>query len=172
LRFVGICYRSHDPKWSFKPISGEGAAKTGGRFNPPGIETLYLARSIVGAAKETTQGLARKIDPMVLCSYDVDCEDVLDLTDARVLKDYGILADILSCAWRGFLLRSETPPSWKLSEDVRAKGAAGIIVPSFAPGAANEDRNLVLWKWGKDLPYRVRVYDPSNRLPKNQLSWD
>lgn len=31
--------------------------------------------------------------------------------------------------------------------------------------------NLVLWRWGPELPNRIRVYDPSGRLPANQLSW-
>jgi RES domain-containing protein len=48
---------------------------------------------------------------------------------------------------------------------------AGVLAPSYAPGASERDRNLVLWRWGPDLPHQVEVYDPSGRLPKNQLSW-
>jgi RES domain-containing protein len=51
------------------------------------------------------------------------------------------------------------------------RGHAGILAPSFAPGATHADNNLVLWKWGTELPHRVTVYDPSGRLPKDQLSW-
>jgi RES domain-containing protein len=29
----------------------------------------------------------------------------------------------------------------------------------------------VLWDWGPDLPHKVTVFDPSGRLPKDQLSW-
>ncbi len=36
VRFQGLAYRAHDPRWSFKPLSGEGAAVHGGRFNPKG----------------------------------------------------------------------------------------------------------------------------------------
>jgi RES domain-containing protein len=50
-------------------------------------------------------------------------------------------------------------------------GHAGILVPSFAPGAGPDDHNLVLWRWGARRPHKIRVYDPSGRLPKNQLSW-
>jgi RES domain-containing protein len=31
---------------------------------------------------------------------------------------------------------------------------------------------VVLWTWGPDLPHNVNVFDPTGRLPKNQLSWD
>ncbi len=29
LRFTGTCYRAHDPRWAFKPASGDGAAIKG-----------------------------------------------------------------------------------------------------------------------------------------------
>lgn len=53
-----------------------------------------------------------------------------------------------------------------------AGGNAGILVPSYAPGATDGDYNLVLWRWGSSLPHQVNVFDPSGRLPKNQLSWN
>ena len=53
-----------------------------------------------------------------------------------------------------------------------ARGIAGILVPSFAPGAAPHDENLVLWDWSGRPPHQVTVFDPSGRLPRNQLSWD
>lgn len=83
MRFVGTCYRAHDPRWSFKPTSGEGAAIRGARFNPKGVPALYLGLSIMTAIKEISQGLPHRLDPTVLCSYDVDCEDVIDLTTER-----------------------------------------------------------------------------------------
>jgi hypothetical protein len=52
LRFQGTGYRAHDPKWSCIPLSGDGAAIDGGRFNPKGIPTFYLSLSIETALKE------------------------------------------------------------------------------------------------------------------------
>ena len=121
MRFAGTCYRAHDPRWAFKPISGAGAAVHGGRFNPRGTEALYLALSLIGAVNEAAQGFAFKLQPMVLCSYDADID-----------------------------------------------GIAGLLVPSYAPGASRQDCNSVLWRWGEA---QVRVYDPSGRLPKDQPSW-
>ncbi len=45
------------------------------------------------------------------------------------------------------------------------------FVPSFANGATPDDHNLVLWRWGSDLPHKVMVYDPTGKLPKNQMYW-
>jgi RES domain-containing protein len=54
MRFQGICYRAHEPKWSFMPLSGSGASINGGRFNPKGIPALYLSLSVETAIKEIT----------------------------------------------------------------------------------------------------------------------
>ncbi|WP_296615528.1 RES domain-containing protein [Sphingomonas sp.] len=43
---MGRCYRGHNPVCSFSPISGEGSAITGGRFNRNGEATLYLSLDI------------------------------------------------------------------------------------------------------------------------------
>jgi RES domain-containing protein len=60
--------------------------------------------------------------------------------------------------------------SWQLARRLIARGIAGILVPSFAPGATAGDHNLVLWDWSEGSPHQVRVFDPSGRLPRNQLS--
>jgi RES domain-containing protein len=171
LRFRGTCYRAHDPRWAFKPASGEGAAIKGARFNPKGVKTLYLALSIMTAVKEANQGFAHRIDPCVLCSYDIDCADIADLTTERGRAEHGVSLEEMACSWAGALAEGRRPASWAIYDRLHPRGTAGILVPSFAPGAEAGDRNLVLWTWGPDLPHRVEVYDPSGRLPKDQLSW-
>jgi len=171
LRFVGTCYRAHDPRWAFKPIAGDGAAIRGARFNPKGAPALYLALGIMTAVKEANQGLAYRIDPCVLCSYDVDCKDIVDLRKPEDREGAGIRHEDMACAWMDFLAEGKRPPSWAIYERLIGQGAAGILVSSFAPGADTADQNLVLWSWGEDLPHRVTVIDPSGRLPHNQLSW-
>jgi RES domain-containing protein len=52
-----------------------------------------------------------------------------------------------------------------------AEGAAGMLAPSYAPGATTADRNLILWRWSDRPPHKITVHDPSGRLPKDQLSW-
>jgi RES domain-containing protein len=79
------------------------------------------------------------------------------------------LAD-MACDWELDLAYGRDPASWRVADRL-SKTAAGILVPSFATGARIDMHNLVLWKWGPDLPHRVTAYDPSRRLPKNQLSW-
>jgi RES domain-containing protein len=169
LRFVGVCYRAHDPRWSFKPTSGDGAALRGARFNPKDVPALYLALSIVGAVKEANQGFAHRIDPCVLCCYDVDCHDIADLRTEAGRIAAKVRLDDMSCAWMDFLARGARPPSWGIHDRLKPE-SAGILVPSFAPGASADDHNLVLWRWG-DAGHKVEVVDPNQRLPVSQASW-
>lgn len=171
MRFVGTCYRAHDPRWAFRPTSGEGAAIRGARFNPRGVPALYLALSVMTAVKEANQGLAHRIDPCVLCSYDIDCADIADLTTEKEREQFSVSVDEMGCSWATALANGDRPASWSVYDRLKADRIVGIIVPSFAPGAEEVDRNLVLWEWGPDLPHKVAVIDPSGRLPKDQLSW-
>jgi RES domain-containing protein len=172
LRLQATCYRAHHPKWSFRPLSGEGAAVHGGRFNPAGIPALYLAFSLETAVREAKREFAFKIDPCLLCCYDVDCADIVDLRSDAGRSEHGVTLADLSRGWDSDVLERREPATWQLARRLMARGIAGILVPSFAPGATSSDQNLVLWDWSDRPPHQVRVFDPSGRLPRNQLSWE
>ncbi len=171
MRFQGLGYRAHNPRWSFKPASGDGAAIHGGRFNPKGVPALYLALDPMTAVMEANRGLAFKIEPCLLCSYEVDCEDIVDLRTDEARASRGVAAQDMAAGWFSFVAEGRQPPSWRIAGRLIDEGAAGILVPSYAPGASAAHQNLVLWEWSDALPHKVAVFDPSGRLPKNQLSW-
>lgn len=171
MRFQGTCFRAHDPKWAFSPISGAGAALKGGRFNPVGVPALYLALTLSGMFKEMGHGFGHRFDPLTVCAYAVDVEDIVDLRDDAGRAAAGVVLDDLACAWAYDLTQRRKPASWRVAETLIAAGAAGILVPSFATGARPGMDNLVLWRWGADLPHQVTVHDPDGRLPKDQASW-
>lgn len=123
------------------------------------------------AIKEISQGLPHRLDPTVLCSYDVDCEDVIDLTTERGRGAASVSASEMAGDWAWAIAVGERPASWAIYDRLVSQGAAGIVVPSYAVGADANDRNLVLWEWGSALPHLVEVFDPSGRLPRDQLSW-
>jgi RES domain-containing protein len=172
LRFQGEAYRAHDPRWSWTPLSGDGAALRGGRFNGRGQPALYLSLTPMTAVREASAGFAHRLEPLLLCTYAVDCEDIVDLRDDAGRAAEGVGLSDLACPWALDLAEGRKPASHAVVERLADGGAAGVLVPSFAHGAAPHDQNLVLWRWGKDLPHKVEVHDPSGRLPKNQLSWD
>ena len=171
MRFRGLAYRANDPRWSFKPLSGDGAAVHGGRFNPKGTPALYAALDPMTAIKEAAQGFARKFEPCVLCTYEVDCEDVADLRGERQRSAAGVGEEDMACPWFADEAAGREPASWRLARRLIADGAAGVLAPSFVRGATPGDVNLILWDWSGRLPHKVAVFDLSGRLPKNQLSW-
>lgn len=124
------------------------------------MSALYLALAVDSLFAEMGHDLAHRFELLTVCSYDVDVEGIVDFRADPV-------AD-MDCAWRYEVANGREPTSWRLARRLIASGNAGLIVPSFAPGARADMANLVLWRWGPDLPHRVVVHDPSGRLPKNQ----
>lgn len=120
---------------------------------------------------EMGHGLAHRFDPLTVCSYSVDMEDIVDLSTEAGRAAEGVTLSDLACEWRYLRSRGEYPPSWAIAEALAEKGVAGILTPSFARSASTATTNLVLWKWGPSPPHFVEVYDPSQKLPKDQSSW-
>ena len=46
------------------------------------------------------------------------------------------------------------------------KGYQGLLVRSFAPGASQNNVNLVLWAWGETPPARLKLIDDESRLSR------
>jgi RES domain-containing protein len=165
LRLATRVWRAHNPLWAWAPDSGEGAALHGGRFNPKGVPALYTSMGVITAMAEAQQGFVRKAQPMTMVAYEVDCDDVPDLTDPATLAVEGISDGELRCAWQLLAGTGAPVPSWILAKRLIAKGIAAIIVPSFALGAAPGDSNVVFWKWARSAPHRVEPIDDHGRLP-------
>lgn len=170
MRLTGTVFRAHHPRWSFAPASGTGAAIYGGRFNPVGMPALYTSLRMETAWMEAQQGFPLKAQPLTICAYDVDCDDVADLTRAQDRARFGIAAEDLRCAWKSLLAHGIVPPTWQLARRLVAAGIAAIIVPSFVRGARPDDRNVVFWDWSDQPPHRLQVIDDENRLPLKFIS--
>jgi RES domain-containing protein len=156
-RFAGLLYRALNPMWMKDPLSGEGARRYGGRFNPKGMAALYTALTPEGAIAEANQA-GRPFEPVTLVAYEADVGPVLDATDpAQKLADPAVLA---ADDWRVQMMDKGGSDGQRLAERLAADGWAGMIVPSFAPGVAPGARNLVLWYWQGAL----RVIDSEGRL--------
>lgn len=168
--FSGFGYRAHDPKWAFDPLSGEGAAIHGGRFNSKGVPALYLATSLECAILEASHGFAYRFEPLTICTYEIPRIELADLTDAGLLSAAGILDDDLTSPWMLELSNGTRPRSWQVPDKL-SKTWAGAYVPSFARNARADFRNIVLWRWNTEPADEVKIFDPNSRLPRNQQSW-
>jgi RES domain-containing protein len=127
--------------------------------------------TVEGMLVEMGHGFGHRFDPLTICTYNVDVDDIVDLrTDCGRAAEAIDLAS-MACPWAYDLATGQPPASWEIAKSLIAKGAAGILSPSFATGARPDMANLILWRWGFELPHKVEVHDPSGRLPKDQSSW-
>ncbi len=172
MRLAGVVYRAHNPRWSFAPHSGDGAARYGGRFNPVGVPALYTSRRMETAWLEAQQGFPFKAQPLTICAYEFDCTDMADLSEDKERREFDVAMADLTCAREDLVDRRIEPPSWLLARRLMEAGLAGIAVPSLAPGARPTDRNVVFWRWSDDVPHKVRVIDDGARLPRDGRSWE
>ena len=153
------------PRWAFNPLSGAGAARAGGRWNAPGQAALYLSDSHATAIAEYQQALPR---PGTLTGYDVDAQDVLDLSDPAVRHAVELDEPFLRQPWKEVRdILHQRPPCWDFALAAAASGWHGLRVPSVQAQGVN----LVLWAWNQPGTPRVRHVDPLGDLPRDQASW-
>ena len=74
----GTFYRAMRPAWAFGPLSGEGAAANGGRWNAKGVPALYLAADPMTALAEYNQDI--QFRPVTLAEYHITSGDLTDCT--------------------------------------------------------------------------------------------
>jgi len=166
MRIRGLVYRAHNPQWSWTPLSGEGARRHGGRFNRRGIPALYTSFTPLTTIREA-QPLGRPMQPLTLCACEIDVEPVFDAMDGAQREALGVADSDLECpAWEAEMLDGRVPTSQMLADRLMAMGYVAMRVRSFAAGSDAEDINLVLWRWGTDLPALVTLVDDEGWLSR------
>jgi RES domain-containing protein len=164
MHFTGLLYRAHNPVWSREPLSGDGAARFGGRFNRMGRPALYTSLAPETALREANQ--VGTLQPTTLVAYQADIGPLLDGRDAAALRPFGMApAELDDASWRDRMLYGKPVPTQDLAEAAIARSFFGIVVPSYARGASADALNLVLWNWEG----RIRLVDDDNRLGLRKL---
>ena len=93
-----ILWRAYVPRWSYQPLSGEGAARFGGRWNPVGVPTIYAARELSTAWAEYNQGFVQH--PALIAQLELVGAHLADLTDPAVLEAWRLDESIPRSEWR------------------------------------------------------------------------
>ena len=159
MHFTGLLYRAHNPVWSRAPLSGEGAARFGGRFNRIGRPALYTSLAPETALREANQ--VGTLQPTTLVAYQADIGPLLDGRDEAALAPFGMTpARLAAPDWRDRMLSGTSAPTQDMAEAAIAQGFAGIVVQSYARGAPADALNLVLWTWDG----RIALVDDDDRL--------
>lgn len=158
------------PAWSHQPTSGEGARQRGGRFNQPGIAALYTSTRSETAVLEYRASLPHR--PGTLIAYEVDHAGILDLVTPGTDEAAAFRSRLDGARdWMTQSIRGEIPDTQRVADELIAKGVGGIMAPSYATGAGNDDINIVFWNWSPAPPTMVSVLDPRSDLPVNRDSW-
>lgn len=161
--FAGRLYRALNPVWAADPLSGDGAARYGGRFNPVKVPALYCSLSPHTAIREANQ--VGDLQPTTLVAYRAAIDRVFDCRDEQAVRAAGLNPEELADpAWREAMRRDSEAPTQRFARRLIEEGWAGMLVRSFARGSGPDDLNLVLWRWGKQAPARLEVIDDEGRL--------
>ncbi len=167
--------RAAQPRWSYLPTSGEGAARRGGRFNRIGEPALYTSLTHETAAREVRLSLNQ--EPYTFYFLAVDCCHIVDMTSRDTRKALGISwNDLANDNWESEMHRGLNPSTHVAADKLKVEGYAGILINSFAPGATPDDVNLVLWNWDavKQLPSgkpKAVMVLHRDDLPSSDASW-
>ena len=159
-------WRAFVPRWSFAPLSGEGAARFGGRWNPVGAPTIYAARELSTAWAEYNQGFVQH--PALIVRLELSGATLADLTDSEALAEYDLDASIHDCEWRQIVDAGEQPLTHALRERLLDQGIDGVVYPSFMSKGGT---CVALWRWNNSDGPRLVIIDPEGRLPKSAASW-
>jgi RES domain-containing protein len=159
-------WRAFVPRWAYLPLSGEGAARFGGRWNPVGEPTIYAARELSTAWAEYNQGFVQH--PALVAQLELTSASLADLTDPATLAAFGYGPEIHKCEWRALLDEGRTPETHLLRAKLIEVGKDGVVYPSFmSPGGTC----VALWRWNGEGAPELRIVDPERRLPRTPASW-
>lgn len=160
-------YRVIAPRYAGTPLSGQGAARQGGRFNRPGQEALYLSLDEATALAEYRQDNSW-LPPGTICTFFADRLRVVDLRGGFEPDFWNPLWADFHVDWRAELFaRGVEPPTWYMADDVVAAGLDGIMFPSQANRGGI---NLVIYRSSARSKAELDVYDPDGRLPRGSAS--
>nr|WP_117193386.1 RES domain-containing protein [Rhizobium terrae] len=161
-----VLWRAYVPRWAHAPLSGDGAARFGGRWNPVGAPAIYAARELSTAWAEYNQGFVQH--PALITQLRLEGARLADLTSPATLAGLGIDETIHRCEWRADLDKGLKPATLALRERLVERSFHGVIYPSFmSPGGTC----IALWRWNDGTGPALNVIDPDGRLPKNPASW-
>jgi len=150
--FDGVIIRSVATKYANKNdfFSGEGAAKTGGRWNRPGISAIYASLDVITTTHEAYQNLDTTfhfpmwaIQPRVMAGANAKLGKVLDLTNAEVCEEIGFtLNELKTEDWEAIQAGGEESWTQAIGRGCLQAGFHGIVVPS---ARNSEGKNIVVF---------------------------
>ena len=161
-----LLWRAYTPQWAHDPLSGAGAAKFGGRWNPVGQTCFYAARELSTAWAEYNQNFVQH--PATIARLVLTDARLADLTDLALCARLEINRAIHLTEWRAALDAGQIPETHQIAQQLLADHYDGLVYPSFMSRGGT---CVALWRWNTAGAPRLRAIDPQGRLPKGPASW-
>ncbi len=157
----GTLFRFHTVEFptATDVLSGKGAAGRGGRWNPPGLATVYGSTTDTTALEECKAndryyGIATK-GPRLLVAIEARLTRVLDLTKPHLRRALDLtLAELGAEDWRKLQAAGKESLTQVLGRAAAETGASGLLARSAAvprgvnvvifPGVCRADRLTVV----------------------------
>jgi RES domain-containing protein len=140
-------------------LNGKGAAERGGRWNPPGLATIYGSLTDATALEECKAndryyGIETR-EPRLVVAINAHLTRLLDLTDPGIRRALDLtLPELATEDWRKLLSAGRESLTQTLGRAVAATWGSGILVRSASvkhgvnvvifPGACRSDRLTVV----------------------------
>lgn len=151
IELEGVIVRSAGTKYANEDdfLSGEGAGRFGGRWNPIGLKAIYGSTDIITATIEANQNFIdagfslSSLRPRVTAGAHVTVERLLDLTDVSVRRKLGFSkTELMEEDWMAIQRGGEESWTQAIGRGCFEMGFEGLIAHS----ARNPDgKNVVLF---------------------------
>jgi RES domain-containing protein len=169
VRSVGTKYANEDDF-----LSGQGAARHGGRWNRRGIRAVYASLDIITATYEAYQsfldyGFALSgIRPRVTAGARAKLTTVLDLTDSAIRRKIGFtLTELLDEDWEAIQASGDESWTQAIGRGCREAGFEGILVPS---ACHRSGKNIVIFSERLATDSMLEPLAPCD-LPPHPSGW-
>jgi RES domain-containing protein len=137
--WTGTLFRFHtvDFPTAKDVLSGDGARKHGGRWNPPGFSTVYGNTTDTTALEECKAndryyGVVTK-SARLLVAIEADVKRMLDLTNPDLRRELDVtLTELAAEDWRKLLAAGKESLTQVLGRAVAATGGSGLLARSAA----------------------------------------
>ncbi len=171
IEFHQEIYPSAAPKYASTSdlLTGEGALRFGGRWNPAGIAAVYGSLTPQTALEESLAharyyGMPINTSmPRTFVAIDVELEVVLDLTDGSNRQTLRISENhLLECNWRGERHAGRKPVTQEVGQAAASAGIEAILVRSAADKSG---ANLVVFPENLRPASRLGIVSPDRLNP-------
>ena len=176
ISFNDVIVRSAGTKYANEDdfLTGNGAARLGGRWNPKGINAVYGSTDILTATFEAYQGFIdagfslSSLKPRVTAGANVSLESVFDLTDGAIRRSIGFsLDDLLDEDWHAIQMSGDESWTQAIGRGCFESGFEGILVAS---ARKRDGTNLIVFPDSMDAGSSFKILGESE-LPPHPANW-